>query len=158
MGEWACQALRGEPALPHVWQTSWFCFSLDRGPPPTPTAGHKTQVTTVVSAPCSTTWGVSSHISQSDTSWTAAAHGLAGNGSEKGAESSSEVSPLLVWLERGFTKTETSIGVASSASYQSCCRDHCSSIDPRGKGCDCFRGLSKTLQKEVRCKRASHWT
>lgn len=81
------------------------------GHPPTP--GHKTQVTPVVAAPCSTTWGVSSHISQSDTSWTAAAHGPAGNGGEKGAESCLEVSPPRVWLERGFRKTEASAGVAS---------------------------------------------
>lgn len=93
--------------------------------------------------------GLSSHISQSDTSWRlAAAHGPAGNGGE-GAESCLEVSPPRVWLEaQGRSQCwgrifRAGAGITVAAS------------DPtRRKGCRCFRRLSKTLQKEVRCRRA----
>ena len=63
----------------------------------------------MVSAPCGTTRGVSSRISQSDASWTAAG-GLAGDRDEKVAESSSEVSPLRVRPEGASRRQKPALG------------------------------------------------
>lgn len=120
----------------------------------TPHPGHKTQVPPVVSAPCGTTRGVSSRISQSVTSWTAAG-GLAGDRDEKVAESSSEVSPLRVWPEGASRRQKPALGARLQP--LSAPAEIAAAASTHGERAGGASEARPKLQKEVRCKRASRW-